>query len=319
MQIWAVSSEGGYMYSDNLSNDLRVALQPTLKMRQFADVKDAMHQGLGKGNTFHWDVYSDVATQGGTLVETDTMPETSFTITQGTLTITEAGNSVGYSQKLDNLSYHPVREVVTKALKNDAKKFFDSQVATQFDASPLRVVPTAGTSVSALTLTTNGTATLTNNVAFQKEHGRLVGITMKERNIPAFVNDDYYAVARPSTYGTFKDDLEGIRQYVESGFSMIMNGEIGRYEGIRYVEQTHISAAGIGTAASAWTNGLSDWIVFMGEDTVAEAIAVPEEVRGKLPGDFGRDRGVAWYYLGGFGLVHTVAADARVVIWDSAA
>ena len=70
---------------------------------------------------------------------------------------------------------------------------------------------------------------------------------------------------------------------------------------------------------SAWTNGKSDWAVFFGEDTVAEAIAVPEEIRGKIPGDFGRDRGIAWYYLGGFGLVHTDAAQSRVVIWDSAA
>jgi len=100
---------------------------------------------------------------------------------------------------------------------------------------------------------------------------------------------------------------------------MIMNGEIGRYEGGRFIEQTHVNKAGIGTATAAWTNGKSDWAVFFGEDTVAEAIAVPEEIRGKIPGDFGRDRGIAWYYLGGFGLVHTDAAQSRVVIWDSAA
>jgi hypothetical protein len=42
-------------------------------------------------------------------------------------------------------------------------------------------------------------------------------------------------------------------------------------------------------------------------------------MRGKIPGDFGRDRGIAWYYLGGFGIVHTQAAQSRIVIWDSAA
>ena len=98
-----------------------------------------------------------------------------------------------------------------------------------------------------------------------------------------------------------------------------MNGEIGRYDGVRFVEQTHKAKASIGTATSAWTNGKSDWAVFFGEDTVAEAVAVPEEIRGKIPGDFGRDRGIAWYYLGGFGIVHTQAAQSRIVIWDSAA
>lgn len=61
---------------------------------QFADVRDASQQGKKKGDIFTWDVFSDVATAGGVIVETNTMPETNFTITQGTLTITEAGNSV---------------------------------------------------------------------------------------------------------------------------------------------------------------------------------------------------------------------------------
>jgi len=45
---------------------------------------------------------------------------------------------------------------------------------------------------------------------------------------------------------------------------------------------------------------------------------VPEEMRGKIPSDYGRSKGVAWYYLGGFGIVHTLASNARIVKWDSA-
>ena len=40
-QLWAVSSLGGYFYSLNLSEELREALQPLTKFRQFADVRDA--------------------------------------------------------------------------------------------------------------------------------------------------------------------------------------------------------------------------------------------------------------------------------------
>jgi len=318
-QVWSVNTSGGYMYALNLSRELRMAVQPIVKFRQFCDIKDAAHQGLHRGDTFHWNVFSDVATQGTTLTETSTIPETSFTISQGTMTITEAGNSVPYTGKLDDLSEQPVREVVRKVLKNDAKKAFDNLASAQFDAAKLRVVPTAGTSTTALTLTTNGVCAVNNNIALGKEHVKLIVDTMKERNIPAYTGDDYYAIAWPSTWRALKNDLEGIKQYIDQGFQMIMNGEIGRYEGVRFIEQTHVAKAGIGTASSAWTNGKSDWAVFFGEDTVAEAIAVPEEIRGKIPGDFGRDRGIAWYYLGGFGLVHTDAAQTRVVIWDSAA
>ena len=35
----------------------------------------------------HWNVFSDVATQGTSLIETNTVPVSNFTITQGTMTI----------------------------------------------------------------------------------------------------------------------------------------------------------------------------------------------------------------------------------------
>lgn len=137
----------------------------------------------------------------------------------------------------------------------------------------------------------------------------------------------YYALAWPTTLRTFKNNLETIHQYSEGGFKLIMNGEIGRYENTRYVEQTNIAkgvgTTGISTAAGGdmtpWVNGKSDWIFFFGNDTVAEAIAVPEEMRGRIPTDYGRSKGVAWYYLGGFGLVHTLAQNSRIVKFDSAA
>jgi len=317
-QVWSVSTSGGYMYADNLSRQLRMAVQPIVKFRQFCDVKDAAHQGLHRGDTFHWNVYSDVSTQGSTLVETNTIPETSFTIAQGTMTITEAGNSVPWTGKLDDLSEQPVSEVVRKVLKTDAKKAFDNLASAQFNSAALRVVPTAGTSATAVTLTTNGTATLTNTKAMGTDHVKAIVDVMKERNIPAYTGDDYYAIAWPTTFRTMKNDMESIKQYVDQGFRMIMNGEIGRFDGVRFVEQTFKAKGSIGTLGSAWSEGLSDWVVFFGEDTVAEAVAVPEEIRGKIPGDFGRDRGIAWYYLGGFGIVHTQAAQSRIVIWDSA-
>lgn len=324
-QVWAVNSLGGFMYSRQLSNVLRMAVQPLVKFRQFCDVKDASQQGRKKGDIFTWDVFSDVSVAGGTLNETNTMPETNFTIVQGTLTVGELGNSVPYSGKLDDLSKFPVIEIIQKVLKNDATKAFDQQAYLQFNATQLRVVASNATTI---TLYTNGTATGNNSAAYNTAHAKLLVDTMKERNIPAYIGDDYYAISWPTTLRTFKNNLEAIHQYTESGFKLIMNGEIGRYENVRYVEQTNIykglNTAGSfsGTAPTTWTNALSDWMFIFGNDTVAEAITVPEEMRGKIPTDFGRSKGVAWYYLGGFGIVHnstTVPGNVRIVKWDSAA
>lgn len=320
-QVWGVNTLGGYLYSRQLSNVLRAAVQPLVKFRQFADVHDISQQGKKKGDTFTWDVFSDVQTIGGVLVETNTMPETNFTIVQGTLTVTEYGNSIPYSGKLDNLSKFPVEDIIKKVLKNDAVKTFDRAAWTQFNQTLLRAIPTGGTSTSAITLYTNGTVTGTNSVAYGNGHAKALVDAMKERNIPAYIADDYYSLAWPTTLRNFKNNLETIHQYSDTGFNLIMNGEIGRYENTRYIEQTNI-AKGTGTdgvTTIPWTNGLSDWIFFFGNDTVAEAIAVPEEMRGKIPTDYGRSKGIAWYYLGGFGIVHTLAQNVRIVKWDSAA
>jgi N4-gp56 family major capsid protein len=323
-QLWAVSTLGGYFYSLNLSKELRQSLQPTVKFRQFCDVKDASMQGKGKGNTFTWDVVSNVATQGNTLTETNTMPETNFTITQGTLTVTEYGNSVPYSGKLEDLSQFSVRDSVMRALKNDATKVMDAAAQTQFNLTPMRIV---GTSSTTITVSTNGTATGTNSQAYNTGHAKLITDYMKEANVPPYTGDDYYALGWPTTYRTIKNQLETIHQYTEAGLTMIMNGEIGRYENMRYVEQTNIPKGGAADSttwnaftntADAWNGGFSDWIFFLGEETVAEGIVVPMEIRAKIPSDYGRSKGVAWYSLNGFGLVQTQASQARVFKWDSA-
>jgi hypothetical protein len=108
---------------------------------------------------------------------------------------------------------------------------------------------------------------------------------MKERNIPPYTGSDYYALSWPSTFRQLKNDLESVHQYTNEGFGMIMNGEIGKYENCRFVEQTAIAKDG-----TLYT----DWVFFFGADTVAEAIVVPEEIRGKIPTDYGRSQGIAW-------------------------
>lgn len=327
-QVWSINMLGGYMYSDQLSNVLRMALLPTVKFRQFCDAKDATEKGLHSGQVFNWNVYSRVATGGGQLDENIDMPATNFTITQGSLSITEYGNSVPYTAKLDDLSKQPVTEIIHKVLKIDANETLDGAAWAQFNATVMNVAPTGGNSSTSVTVSVGPTG-ITNNVALNNNHVKAISDVMKEANVPPFTDDDYYAIGWPTTFRPFKNALEAIHQYVETGFQLIANGEIGRYEGIRFVEQTFIAHGGAVNASGytfrnpvPWTNGQSDWVFFFGEDTVAEALVIPEEIRGKIPTDFGRSRGIAWYYLGGFGLVHgAVASDsanARIFKWNSA-
>jgi N4-gp56 family major capsid protein len=302
-QVWNTSALGGYMWSPNLSRKLRTALQPMVRYRQFCDAKEAF--GLGIGDTFNWNIYSNVAAAGGALSETQTMPETNFTITQNSVKIVEYGNSVPFTKKLDDLSEHPVTEIIHKVLKNDARQVLDLAAYAQFNATPLRI---CSTSASTYTLTTNGTASGVATNDPTNTHIKAIADYMAEQNIPAFDGVNYLSVFRPSHIRTFKNNLETIHQYTPEGWHVIMNGEKGRYEGIRFIEQTNV-------AAQAWTN--TDRGFFFGSDTVVEAFAIPEEIRGKIPTDYGRSRGVAWYAELAFGIVHTEIPGTRIICWDS--
>ena len=65
-------------------------------------------------------------------------------------------------------------------------------------------------------------------------------------------------------------------------------------EGVRFVETSHRT-----TLSTTTTNSIGQ-AVFFGEAPVIESVAIPEEIRAKIPGDYGRDRGVAWYALMGW-------------------
>lgn len=327
-QLWSVPSEGGYLYSDEMSDYLRNQVQPLTKFRQFCDAEDGTQKGVGAGELFVWDSVGNVARQGRRLNERDTIPETNFAIAQNSLTVTEWGNSVPYTGKLEALGKHKVQNIIDKALKHDARKCFDIEAYLQFAATPLRAAPTGGNSTTALTLNTNSTTAITNNVAFGTGHVKALSDTMKERNIPPYEGDAYFAISHPTTWRSMKTSLESIHQYTQEGLQMIRYGEIGRYEDFRFIEQNNIPKGGAvdsltfdpweGTA-DAWDNAQSSWAFFFGADTVTEAVVIPEEIRAKLPGDYGRSKGIAWYGLGGFGLVHSSATQARVIKWDSAA
>jgi len=307
-QVWETNAAGGFMYSGELSDVLRNALQPMTRFVQHCDADDFTDKGLHAGDAFQWNVYSDVATQGGRIDENQRMPETGFTITQASGTIFEFGNSVPYSGRLDDASRHPVKQIIHKALKNDCVKAFEAEAHTQFALTPLKVTGLTATTIDFDTASTPDT----NDTEMLNFHIKSISDQMKERDMPVYSDGNYRCLIRPAAMRAFKDELEDLHQHVDEGFQRLLNGEVGRHwEGIRFFEQTVIASVNFATT------DLSDEAFFFGDDTVIEAIVCPPEIRGKLPGDFGRDKGVAWYAEEGFALVHDVAADARIWHWTS--
>jgi hypothetical protein len=300
------------MASDKLSETWRNSLQPMCRFRQFVDVEEAL--GKNAGEKYIWTIYGDTADNGSReLDETQPMPSTTFPVYNGEVIVTEHGISIPSTLKYETMSEHNVPEIITKTLKNDANRAFDRLAHAQFDATILRAV---GSSTATISLTDNSTPSGANNVNMLKGHVKTIRDLMEERNIPVFDNEDYMCVARPTTLSPLMDDLESVFQYTDEGYKRIVNGERGRYASIRFLTQTNI-------ASESWSNAKSDAAYFFGADTVTEAITIPEELRGKIPDDFGRSKGIAWYYLGAFAITHADTTNAeskkqaRIIKWDS--
>src|SRR5438105_3442609 len=123
-QVYSVTSNGGNTSQPYLSQKIRTVAQPFFKLRQFIDAKEAI--GKNKGDTFLFDKRKNVDTQGGTLVETNTIPETQYTTVQGTCVITEYGNSVPFTGKLEELSQFSIEPLTEQALRDDQVKVLES-------------------------------------------------------------------------------------------------------------------------------------------------------------------------------------------------
>lgn len=92
-QLW--SDNGSVLYSPLLTEEVELQAQPEMRFVQFCEIKEEW--GKNAGETFVYDKASNISTQGGRLTETSTIPEHSYSITQGTSTLYEMGNSINLS------------------------------------------------------------------------------------------------------------------------------------------------------------------------------------------------------------------------------
>ncbi len=315
--LWV--NDSSVHFSPELSKFLRYSAQPNLKFRQFADVKDAM--GREQGDNINFPKVANVSTIGGTLTETATIPQASQTITKGTLTINEYGNSINFTFKMDALSQFDVERIIDTGLTDDMVKVLDAAVHAQFDACKLRFV---GTATDGHVLTTNGTATATNTSALNERHIRKMKLELEKRNVPTLAGETYAFIGSLEAIESLHGAMVSTNQYSEIGYKKILNGEQGMLNGVRLIKDNNATRltydlSARTTTAKTWSGGVSGEGYMFGKDTVMEGVAVPEQIRAKEVTDYGRSKGLAWYFLGGWQLIWDDEPNAKIICWDSAA
>lgn len=225
------------------------------------------------------------------MAETNTIPQTNFTVGQGTGVVVEYGNSVPYTGKLEALGQIMIEPAVEQALRDDMVKALESAAGTQFTLTDFVAVMSATNNT---VITTNSVATATATADLTAYNVQQIVNFMKKKFIPKYDGQSYICIASTQALaGMFQDTATGgwvdVSKYTVDFAKNIFNGEIGKYYNVRFVEETGFFSNTIGSGS---THGQA---VFFGADSVYEAVTIPEEIRVKVSVDFGRDQALAWY------------------------
>jgi N4-gp56 family major capsid protein len=305
-QIWSVNATGGYLANPKLSKTMRHAAQPMFKFRQFTRMEKAI--GKGKGDTVDFNKVSNIQAQGGTISEAARIPESNILIRRGQLVLEEYGNSIPYTGKLDDLAEFSVDNIITRALRDDMAKVMDAAVATVFKTTDVSYSPQTASTGTWNVAGSPASALVGLNLFHVKEvvdamKTGLFGSGNQGNPVPPYDGENYVAIASVNALRGLKDDpdFEEVMKYADP--ERLLTGEVGRIYGCRFIETNN-------TAVLA-PHATSGNAVFFGADPVIEAMAVPEEIRAKIPEDYGRSKGIAWYGLVGFELVWDFTTDSE--------
>lgn len=280
-------SNGTYFQSPILSKDVRTQASAMFLFRQFTDLKQAL--GARRGDTVEFTKRLLIDTRGGTLVETNTIPENTIKFTQESVVVTEYGNAIRNTLKAEILAQIDLPENFRKGIAIDMRDTIDNAIATEFKTAKYKVVCTA---TGGIATTSNGTATATASNNPTDTNIRKIVSFMKKNWIPTVSGGSHYiGILSVEAHEGVYNSLQAIAQYTDPNFRF--KSESGSYYGVRFMEDTNILLNTIGNG-SAFGEGL-----IFGDEAVCEAVAMIEELRYEEK-DVGRDKKLAWLGILGF-------------------
>lgn len=307
---WTYDAPSGTYKNHAMSDQLRYAAIAEAKFMQFVRPESGYGRKMGESITITR-VSTLAVPSNGRLSETDRIPEQELTITTKSITVSEFGRSVPYTSLGDDLGKFNVENIIQKTLKDQLKLVMDGAVASAFKSSDAKIKATP-TGVSSISFGTSGVAPATASANLNVYHVEQIRDYMYGTlHIPAAEGDDYIGiVSTKAKRGLINDpNWEVWHKYTDPEAKY--NGEIGRIENIRFIESNNASAL----SGSLGTGGVLGEAVFFGADAVVMAVVQDPELRASIPGDFGRQKAVAWYGLLDFGTVWDTAnaGEARII------
>ena len=305
------------------SKEILFQAMPVLRFEQFAVKKTEL--GVQPGLTINFMRYSNLAVDqavGATLDEGVRMEPVALSASQIQITVGEQGQALAVTELLLNASFDDVMASSSRLLGRHMAQSMDIQARNTLYKTAIpfgggaAVPPNIVFGRKTLGSTRGSIAPYdAGNLGDASNPGYLSPATVKDavevlagQNIPR-LGDTYVCFVHPSQSRALRDWPEFIEVTKYAAPGNFMLGEIGRLYDVVFIETTQVTKntgpADIDNSASGTQamNADSYNAIMIGDNAFGHAIALPVELRDGGVIDFGREHGLAWYAIWGFGMI----------------
>lgn len=308
-QSWTYNAPSGVYQNHAISSDIRYASIAMTKFMQFS--KPVEGYGSKQGSNVTITRVSNVAVPvDDSLIELERIPEDTFALSTQAISAVERGRAIPYTSLSKDFSFFDVENAIQRKLRDQLSLRLDQLAATAFKVGQVKGVPDG---IASITFTTNGTANGAASVNLNVYHIEQIRDQLYSTyHVMPYAGEDYMCIcSTKARRGIIRDpNWEKWKTYAEPDAKF--NGEIGRIEGIRFIESNNTNAL----SGSLGTGSVLGEAVFFGDDPVAMASVLDPELRAKESEDYGRSKGIAWYGIYGFDQIWKDSAndgEARVI------
>lgn len=280
------------------------ALRDEMYFDQFADVQAT--NATNPGATVTFTIFQDLAPATTPLGEAEDVTPVAMTDSQVSVTLNEYGNATVTTAKLRATSFIPVDPIAANAVGYNAGLSIDT-IARNAAQSGTNVIYASGGAT-----TPSSRATVQPEDTLSADDIRRAVAQLRKANVPTF-GGSYVSVIHPDVSYDFRSATDAAAWRTPANYvnpQGIYNGEIGLFEGVRFIETPRgplfaNSSDGSGSSGTVDVYGT----LVMGRQALAKGVSLggeygaqPTMVYGEVTDLLKRFRPVGWKHFVGYGV-----------------
>ena len=264
-----------------------------------------------RGDTASFTIFQALAAATTALTETSDIDAVGMTETQKTVSVSEYGRAVITTLPLEALSYIDVDRAKAAVIAQNMKQSLDLIARAAFDAEAGAAYITFGADRTAIN-------TIPDDDTLSAAMVRKTFTTLRSSDVPFYEGPEggnaYVAVSHPHCLHDLKAETgsgswRNALEYKDSLDNGLFTGEVGMFEGFRFIDSTNCQLQAdqtAGTTVSTAAGNTYDVYTnyFVGADAIGKAVGVDAQlVVGPITDTLKRFFPLGWYGLLGYGAI----------------